>query len=65
MGEVVNLRMARKRKKRDEQAALAENNRLKHGRTRAEREAQALARANEARTMDAHLRERTDGRPKD
>lgn len=51
MGEVVNLRQARKRRKRDEDAAAAEANRRKHGRTLAERDVQEA----EEKARDAHL----------
>ncbi|MCO6388096.1 DUF4169 family protein [Aliihoeflea sp. 40Bstr573] len=51
MGEVVNLRLARKRRKRDDDAASAEANRRKHGRTLVERNMQEA----EERTRDAHL----------
>ena len=38
MGDVVNLNKFRKRKAKEEAAKRAESNRLKHGRTPAERE---------------------------
>lgn len=38
MGEVINLRNYRKKKKRDERAQDAAGNRLRSGRTRAQRE---------------------------
>ncbi|MGE0734144.1 MAG: DUF4169 family protein [Alphaproteobacteria bacterium] len=37
MAEIVNLRQARKRKRRDAHDRAAETNRAKHGRTKAER----------------------------
>lgn len=37
MGEVVNLRQARKARKRSEAERLADANRAKHGRTKAEK----------------------------
>ena len=51
MGDVVNLRQARKRRKREEDAATAEANRRKHGRTLAERDVQEA----EKEARDAHL----------
>jgi hypothetical protein len=51
MGEIVNLRQARKRRKRDDDAATAEANRRKHGRTLAERKVQQA----EETARDAHL----------
>lgn len=62
MGDVVNLRTARKRKARSEREREAAGNRALHGRTKAET---AVARAiGEKLTAhhDAHLRE---GRPTD
>lgn len=35
--DIVNLRLARKRKKRSEQETTAEQNRISHGRTKSER----------------------------
>lgn len=57
-GEVVNLRMAHKRRDRADKQATAERNRFEHGRTKAERE---LARAKidkSTRDHDASRRER-------
>jgi hypothetical protein len=55
MAEVVNLRRARKQMKRKQEASRAEQNRLMHGRPRAERQL-AEARAEKAmRKLDAHL----------
>lgn len=50
-GEVVNLRMARKRRDRAEKDATAERNRFEHGRSKAERE---LARARNDKTTRDH-----------
>ena len=35
MGEIVNLRRAKKRRERDDAAAEAQQNRIRHGRTKA------------------------------
>ena len=54
MGQVVNLRTARKRARRLKAAEQAQQNRLKHGRSKADA-ALASARAAKAeRDLDAH-----------
>lgn len=56
MGEIVNLRQARKRAARGEREAAAERNRISHGTGKAERKA-AEARSLQAnRFLDGHLR---------
>jgi len=57
MGEIVNLRMARKRKARADSAQEAEQNRISFGRTKQERELTEAERALEAKKLDAHRRE--------
>ena len=47
MGDVVNLNRFRKRKAREDAAKVAEANRVKFGRTRAEKERQSKERARE------------------
>jgi Domain of unknown function (DUF4169) len=62
MAEVVNLRTARKRAKRQKDALLANTNRLAHGRPRS---AQALDEARQAKAdsdLEQHRTERGDGR---
>ena len=54
MGEVVNLRRARKARARADKERQAEQNRLVHGRPRAEREAEAAARDLAARHLDGN-----------
>ena len=62
MGEIVNLRRARKAAKRREDAVRAAENRLANGRTKAER-ALEDARAEKARReLDARRLETEDGR---
>ena len=62
MGEIVNLRRKRKAAKRREEAVRAAENRLVHGRSKAER-ALEEARAEKARSeLDAHRLETEDGR---
>jgi hypothetical protein len=59
MGDVVNLRRVRKAKSRDDQAKVADANRLKFGRTKVEREL-TEARAHLAEhVLDSHKREDT------
>ena len=57
MGEIVNLRMARKRKAREDAARNAEQNRITFGRTKHERELTEAERALEAKKLEAHRRE--------
>ena len=54
MGEVVNLRLARRRRARAAREAEADANRARHGRSGAERRAQALAEDGERRRLDGH-----------
>lgn len=64
MGDVVNLRLARKRKARTEKEQAAERNRAVHGRTKGERQRD---RADSERTqnfLDGHRRDGgRDGAP--
>lgn len=58
MSEIVNLRQARKRKARADKDAQAAENRVKFGRTKAQK-AEDAARADKARSeLDGHKRER-------
>ncbi len=57
MGEVVNLRQARKRKARAERERSAEANRLKHGQPKAQKERTRLEEDRARRTHDAHRRD--------
>lgn len=52
MGEVVNLRRARKARDRAEAAKLAEANRAKFGRSKAQRETDKASVARVDRTLD-------------
>lgn len=61
MGEIVNLRRARKAKKRAEDARAADENRIAFGRPKAERALSEKEQALAARRLDGHrLR---DGEP--
>lgn len=57
MGEVVNFRRARKARDRAAAERVAEANRAKFGRTKAERDADAAARAATERTLDGAKRD--------
>jgi hypothetical protein len=54
MGNVVNLRKARKQAKRQEDEARAAANRLKHGRSKAERLLEANRFERGRRELEAH-----------
>jgi hypothetical protein len=60
MAEIVNLRMARKRKTRADSQARAEENRVRFGRTRAQKAREAAARDKAERSLDAHRRDPGD-----
>ena len=62
MGDVVNLRRARKAAKRREDAARAAKNRLAHGRSKAERALEEARTKKARRELDAHRIETEDGR---
>ena len=57
MSQPVNLAKARKAKARAEKKRQADENAVKFGRTRAERQAEAARAAAEAARLDAHKRE--------
>jgi hypothetical protein len=57
MGEIVNLRIARKRRQRDDQAKLADENRARHGRTKAEKQRDRADAARLADHVEAHRRD--------
>ena len=59
MGEIVNLRRARKAKKRAEKEKTADANRSAHGRTKSERAAAEADRARTVRTLDGARRDCT------
>lgn len=54
MGEVVNLRQARKAKARAEKEVVAEANRHKFGRTKSEKLKDAAEKARAEKHIDAH-----------
>lgn len=57
MADIINLRTARKAKARAEKEATAEANRIKFGRTKAEKLLTAAERALAEKKIDAHKRE--------
>lgn len=52
MGDIINLRRSRKARVRDEAAELAAQNRIRHGRTKAERLQDAKQRTLNDRKID-------------
>jgi hypothetical protein len=62
MGDVVNLRRARKSAERSLQQQSAAANRLKHGRSKAERELDAMHKAKTRRDLDQHRLDTGDER---
>jgi hypothetical protein len=58
MGEIVNLRQARKTKARGERERQAEANRAKHGRSKADKRLADLARQKHDAVVDGAFRER-------
>jgi hypothetical protein len=57
MADVVNLRLARKRKAREERERHADENRARYGRTGTERRRDAAEEARLKRHLDEHRRE--------
>lgn len=61
MGDVINLRQARKQRDRAAASRLAETNRAKFGRTKAERLAQQAEAERLGKTIDGARRDPADG----
>jgi hypothetical protein len=59
--EIINLRMARKQKKREDKDKTAEDNRRKYGRSKAERDAARQRRETLEAHVDGHLLGKRDG----
>ena len=57
MGELVNLRQRRKRRAREEKEQRATENRVLHGRTKAERIQEENAKARAVARLEGHRRE--------
>jgi hypothetical protein len=62
-GEILNLRKARKARQRAGKEAEAAENRIRFGRTRAEKDAARLEQARSLRSIDGHRLGREDGDP--
>ena len=60
MGEIVNLRLARKRKAREEREVEAAANRALHGRTKAEKRADETSRGRREAILDGHQLDRPE-----
>ena len=60
MAEIVNLRLARKRKARAVKEAEAADNRALHGRTKAEKQRERMAGENNRAFLDGHFRDKPD-----
>ena len=56
MAKIINLRLRSKQKQREERAAMAAENAVKHGRTKAQKQAERAAADASARQLDAHKR---------
>jgi hypothetical protein len=61
LGEIVNLRRARKRKERQREEAVADQNRVVFGRSKAERRLVETERAIAEANLEAHRIVRPDG----
>jgi hypothetical protein len=57
MADIINLRQARKQKARDDKKAIAEANRLKFGRSKAEKEHTKAETQRAGKAFDAHKRD--------
>lgn len=57
MAEIVNLRLARKQKARAEKETAAAQNRILHGRTKAEKQRSAIEKERAERHIDGHKRD--------
>ncbi len=61
MGEVVNLRMVRKRSARAEKERIAAENRALHGRSKADRKADDAERRRDSMLLEGHRRDGPEG----
>ncbi|MEM8797329.1 MAG: DUF4169 family protein [Pseudomonadota bacterium] len=60
MAEVINLRRARKQKKRKDKAAKAAANRITFGQSKSDKAAIEISKERNIRNLDAHKREKPD-----
>ncbi|HEV2574150.1 MAG TPA: DUF4169 family protein [Beijerinckiaceae bacterium] len=65
MGDIINLRRARKAKQRDDEARAADAARLASGRTKAEKQHVKALRTLDERHIEGHRRETSDRRSDD
>jgi len=56
MAKIINLRLRSKQKQREERAVKAAENAVKHGRTKAQKQAERAAAEASARQLDGHKR---------
>lgn len=61
MVDIINLRQARKARKRAEDGSQAEANRLKHGRTKADKRLAEMEKQRQDAVIAGHRRERDKG----
>lgn len=57
MAEIINLRRARKRRERSDKESAAAANRIRHGRTKAERQTERTIAEQARRTHEGHRRD--------
>ena len=62
MGDVVNLRTERKRRRREDDARRADENRVRHGLSKTEKVAGREERRRAESLLDGHRIERPDGK---
>lgn len=60
MAQIINLRRARKAKKRDEASQAAADNRVKFGRSKADKQARSADKTRQKAHLDGHALERED-----
>jgi hypothetical protein len=60
MGEIVNLRRARKARDRSRDEDQAQQNRIRHGLSKAEKHLSEKTRAQEAKKLEGHRRDAPD-----
>ena len=63
MGEIVNLRRVKKQRARDGAAQAAAENRIRHGRTGAEKAADRMEQGRARRALDGARRDAPDEQP--
>ena len=61
--DIINLRQARKQRARDDKEARATENRVRFGRTKAQRQQDERSNAQAEKALDGHLRTQTSDGP--